>query len=203
MAWAKSGSDTLTSTSNTLDISVDTPVKSNQFLSHTFVGGTWNQLAYRLGNTTIDTGSNYSERYSRDGGAEGTATSQADLDLWANTSTPQHDQFTLSYIVNISSKEKLLITFGMDRNTAGAANVPRRIEAVGKWANTSNQFDQIRIWEKNSDVFASDSNLSALGSELTPASATTIETGSIYIDTDINGRWWYDGTNWNATNISN
>jgi len=198
MAWGKVGTETL-SAAGDIDLSAFTSTKFNVLLSWTIPESTYNQSAYRFGNGSIDTGNNYAERYSRDGGTDGTATSQSDLDLWANTSTPQFNQFNVSYIINIATEEKLEITFGTDQNTAGASNAPRRIERVGKWANTSNQFDYARIYEKNggAEDMASDSNLTILGSDLTPASATSIETGSIYIDTDTASRWWYDGTYWN------
>jgi len=81
----------------------------------------------------------------------------------------------------------------------GATSAPNRKEHVWKkdTSTDTGQFTRLDIHNSNSGGFTSGSNISALGSELTPASATSIETGSIYIDTDTASRWWYDGTNWN------
>ena len=165
MAWAKTDTNTL-SAAGDIDLTAFTSTTFNVLLSWTVPESTHNQSAYRFGNGSIDTGCNYAERYSRDGGSDGTAINQADLDLWANT-TQNYNQLTVTYIINIATEEKLEITFGVDSNATTAANAPRRIERVGKWTNTSNQFDYARIYEKNGGVedLASDSNLSALGTD--------------------------------------
>lgn len=165
MAWAKI--DTFTNSSaGTIDLSDFTSTFFNTILSWTKPDSTHNQCGYRFGNGSIDTGSNYAERYNRDGGSDGTDVSQTDLALWANT-TQNYNQLTVSHIINIATEEKLEITHGVDSNAAGAANVPRRIERVGKWVNTSNQFNYARLYEKNggAEDLATDSSLSILGTD--------------------------------------
>ena len=95
------------------------------------------QDGFRCGNTTVDTGSNYAYRYSTNGGADATATSQTDIGDFSNIS---NGQFMNMFIVNNSSNEKL-IQYWINEGKSGAATAPTRLEVVGKWANTSNQID--------------------------------------------------------------
>ena len=90
-----------------------------------------------------DTGSNYSARYSNNGGADGTATSQT-VFFAQNITFGNVNEFMVSYIANYSSKEKLGIANLVGGNTAGAGNAPQRFEAVSKWANTSNAINRIQ-----------------------------------------------------------
>jgi hypothetical protein len=197
MAWAKNGSTTLSSAGDTIDNSV-TSNKCNQTMSHVIHSGTYTGLNYRLGNSSVDVGTNYSNRVSYNGGADGTAVSQGTMRSNAEYTNSDYDTFNVSYFINIATEEKLQISFSVGLNAVGAANAPDRGEHVNKWANTSNQFDKIQVYNQfaGSGDFDINSNLSSLGSELTPASATTIETGSIYIDTDTNQRYFWNGSSW-------
>ena len=88
-----------------------------------------------------DSGSNYAYRYSTNGAADGTSTSNTVLNsLNVNDTFPQ---FQVSYLANRSANEKLLINHGVAQNTAGASNAPKRTEHFGKWANTSNAINRI------------------------------------------------------------
>ena len=95
-------------------------------------------------NTTFngDTNSNYARRYSVNGGSDasnGSSTSLSNM-VSAGNSTPS---FWNCFIINVSSREKLVISTQMNQNTAGAANAPQRLEFVGKWANTASQITSI------------------------------------------------------------
>ena len=193
MAWAKNGSTDLSSAGDNITLSNLTASKTNMFLCHGYASGSNPVMAIQYNS---DTGSNYARRGSTNGSADGTATSGT----YAHLSGGGLDTgagFVVGYILNVSSEEKLSMNFFTNGATIGAATVPDRGEYTGKWANTSDSITTINITNANTGDFGTNSNLSVLGSELTPASAKTIETGSIYIDTDINARWWYDGTNWN------
>ncbi len=100
-------------------------------------------IEMQVGNTTIDTGSNYARRASENGGADGTATSDSKINqIVAGGSTPI---FANMFIINNASNEKLSICHSIDQNTAGAGTAPNREEDVGKWANTSNQIDIVKL----------------------------------------------------------
>ena len=117
---------------------------------------------FRVGNTTVDTGNNYSTRSSTDGGADSTETSVTVAR--GNATSYSTPSFFNMFIINNSANEKLIIGHSVIQNTAGAANAPNRIEFVSKWADTSNQIDiieafpssgnysttsQIKVWGAN------------------------------------------------------
>ena len=104
----------------------------------------------RVGNSTIDTGSNYAGRRSYDGNADVTATSQTEITLdGVGQNTPV---FFNGFIVNNASKEKLAIFHCIKQNSAGAGNVPHRRETVFKWANTSNQINIIEFLASTGNI---------------------------------------------------
>ncbi len=90
-----------------------------------------------------DTGSNYANRRSSNGGADSTSTSRANLDT-GMSSTAGLEYYNM-FIINNSANEKLDICHTVGRSTAGAGNTPVRKETVGKWANTSSQITDINI----------------------------------------------------------
>ena len=102
-------------------------------------GGNVND-AFRCGNGSVDTGTNYSYRFSTNGGSDSTSTSQNDIGDFSNIS---NGQFINMFIINNASNEKL-ITCHINEGKTGAGTAPTRLELVGKWANTS---DQINIVE--------------------------------------------------------
>jgi hypothetical protein len=102
-----------------------------------FAGSTGNKLRFNA-----DSGTNYSNRVSTDGGADATTTSDTEITDTFGGATGI-DPFYSYYISNLSSKEKLVNEHFVSSWTAGAGNAPRRQERVGKWTNTSNAIDQI------------------------------------------------------------
>jgi len=190
MAWGKNGTpNTLSGTADDCDITDLTANKLNVFLHHKIASGAVNQ---RL-SFNNDSNSVYAARYSANGGTDGTLTSQTYL----QTNHYSTDSFTFSYVCSVSGEEKLMMWWKCNQNSAGAANAPNRVEMVMKYV-PSPDADITRIDMNNNAAgdYAAGTNASALGSELTPASATTIETGSIYIDTDTNQRYFWNGSSW-------
>ncbi len=118
--------------------------------------------AIRVGNGSIS-GSNFSMRTSRNGTADGTATSSAIYmaDIPADGSTPA--DFGVGYISNYATKEKLLIHNNIYQRTAGAGNTPIRAESVGKWANTTNPIDIIETYTGGSNTWNTGSEVVILG----------------------------------------
>ena len=113
---------------------------------------------FQVGSSTIDTGNNYADRSSTDGGADSTSTTRANIPI-GNTTT---NQFETIYISNLQNKEKLFICSNVAQNTAGAGNAPSRREEVGKWANTTDSIGIIRTF-KSSGTFDIGSELVVLG----------------------------------------
>lgn len=193
MAWAKNGTPlTLGSELDDMDITDLTACKLNLFIGHILRTGNVNPDVI-LDNTT---GNDYATRYSYNGGTDATQTSQPEHDI--SSGGMGQNFFYVCYGVNIDSEEKLFIGFDMRTSENGATSAPNRKEHVWKkdTSTDTGQFTRLDIHNSNSGGFTSGSNISALGSDLTPASATSIETGSIYIDTDTASRYWFNGTTW-------
>ena len=161
MAWSKNGTpDTLTSSGDTLSISDLTATKFNQFMSHVIQDGAVDTALRLAGVSATD----YASRFSAAGGADSTETSHTDIRM---ENTSGKDIFHVINAVNIDSEEKLVIIHTMDAGTAGAGNAPDRTEIVGKidTTTTSGQFTQVDVINTDTGDMASDSNLSALGTD--------------------------------------
>ena len=116
-----------------------------------------------VGNTTIDTGSNYAWRSSQNGGADSTATSRSEgLINQSATSDAGEIGFRVIYVVNIESEEKLFYHHIVDNVASGAGTAPNRRQAANKWANTSNQIDIVGSYTA-SGTYNANSNISVLG----------------------------------------
>lgn len=168
MVWGKAGSTTLSSAGTNIEVTYSTANKFNQTLTHSLISTTVSMVK-RFNN---DTGSNYANRYSENGGADATTTSQSFI--LSGTPAGNHDFFNVSYFINIATEEKLFIAFAMDLTAAGAGSAPTRREIIAKWANTSDSITTID--EDGSNNFDTDSNLTVLGSDITPVAAITFPT---------------------------
>ena len=159
MAWAKNGTPkTLSSAGDTITISDLTSKKFNVLLSHLFTSG------YALGYFRFDNIStnSYASRFCDNGGSDTTLTSQSDV-VW-RWGTSNETFFGVGYCINISGEEKLVICFLFSSQSAGAGNAPARREVVGKYTGTS-QFTRVDIVNTDTGDYATDSNLSVLGTD--------------------------------------
>jgi hypothetical protein len=109
-----------------------------------------------------DTGSNYSERWSINGGTDGSATSINKLDMLSTTS---YNEFANMFIINNSSNEKLVITHQIGEEGSGAGIASRRQELVGKWSNTSSQITEIDFTNVQTGSFDTGSILKVWGAD--------------------------------------
>tara|TARA_R110002110_G_scaffold165203_1_gene365542 strand:- start:627 stop:1679 length:1053 start_codon:yes stop_codon:yes gene_type:complete len=108
-----------------------------------------------------DTGNNYAKRDSQNGGTDSTAINQPKILAFG---TQQQPMFTVGYLSNLSTKEKLWQWWvNHAGDSAGASVVPYRQEGVGKWANTSNAFDEIDYITTGSETFDTNSEVVVLG----------------------------------------
>ena len=130
--WTELASTTLTSASSTLSSGTFTAKKYLWIQAYIITGTELNSL-FRFNG---DTANNYSNRQSRNGGVDSTNTSIGHANIFSTYAVPA---FINMFVVNVSSKEKLVIGHLVQRNTAGAGNAPNREEFVFKWANTSSQ----------------------------------------------------------------
>ena len=107
-----------------------------------------------------DTGTNYSQRQSYAGGADGTRINQANIGF--DDSSVKDSLIQSMFITNKSDQEKTAIMF-QGTGTNGAANAPYRIETYGKWANTSSQITSIQLSQTNSGSYLADTTMKIWG----------------------------------------
>lgn len=106
-----------------------------------------------------DTGTNYADRISTNGGADATDVSVTGVITSETSTTPS---FVVEYIANYSTKEKLAIMHIIYQNTAGAGTAPNRYENYSKWANTTDPLSAINNYTSTS-TFKSGSECVVLG----------------------------------------
>ena len=107
-----------------------------------------------------DTGSNYADRNSFSGGADSTSTSRTNSNPFNGGAL---DHFSIHYLANLSSNEKLGIVHSMNQGASGAGTAPARTENVHKWSNTSNAVNRIDYNQQNAGDYASGSEVVVLG----------------------------------------
>jgi len=98
-------------------------------------------------NSNNDSSSNNASYRLNLGGATET-TGVNDKQIQLTGSAVSSPIFFDSFIINVSSKEKLFINHVVNRGTAGAGYAPNRIESVGKYVPTS-AITEFRIWDSN------------------------------------------------------
>jgi len=123
--------------------------------------------ALQVGNDTIDTGSNYAERYSM--GGSGYVESANASNLFApvgqgNDPSNVHTFFNL-FIINNASSEKLIISRAGGFDTAGVTQHPNRSEAVSKWDNTSAQINRLKVSSQAGSGNYTAGNITVWGSD--------------------------------------
>ena len=101
-------------------------------------------------------------------------------------------------MINISAEEKLLISHSNEVETTGVGTAPRRREYVGKWINTSDVISRYDVVNSGSGDFASDSNSTVIGSNVTTAAAqdVTVTDGAIFYETDTNKEYILYNNTW-------
>ena len=110
-----------------------------------------------------DTGSNYANRGSNNGGSDTTNTGVGRMYLSDSTNQGVPIFFNI-FVVNNSANEKLCMAHIVDQGTAGAGNAPNRQESVGKWANTSSQITSIQVQNDRAGDFNTGSFIKVWGS---------------------------------------
>ena len=161
MTWQKNGTSiTLGSPADALTITNLIKLKFNQFLTHALNdGGGDTRIIFRVGDGSIDSGSNYARRTSFDGATDSGASTTSTFYV---STIDASDEFNISYASAISGEELLLILFAVENNGTGAANAPSRVEVVGKWVTTT-QINHVEALDDQSGSYDTDSNISALG----------------------------------------
>lgn len=159
--WEELGRTTLDSAGDTITVS---SIPARTYLMFivkvTATGGT------AIANATFnsDTGTNYSERLSVNGGADTTSTTAAALIFRPGTIASGGNSVFIAEFTNMASVEKLGVGRGSGTVTGtGDANAPGRIETAMKWDNTSAQISRIDVTNAGTGDFAIGSEVIVLG----------------------------------------
>ena len=157
--WKELGRTTLGSGNTNINVASIPDKRYYMILRNTLGrgGGHGTNGGYIINN---DSGSNYAVSRSGNGGNWADNANFSDLDLW-DANSPQI--LGVDYMVNKSDKEKLLIGYVNDGNTAGAGNAPMRAKIAGKWANTSDAINRIDLDTMNTTTWNSGSEVVVLG----------------------------------------
>ncbi len=100
-------------------------------------------FTFRLGNGSLDSGTNYSYRNSSNNGADGTSVNATGL--WSSFTFDALAKFYNFFMVNNSANNKLIYGQAATQSTAGAGTANNRLELAGKWANVSNQANRFGL----------------------------------------------------------
>ena len=155
-SWKELDRVTLTSSGDTLDTGIFTAKDNIMILENKIPTGSC-RSKYQFNGDDND---NYSQRYTDNGGSDGTFT--ADPVIYAYHSGGSAKSFSVHSIINNSSREKLLIG-NIVENGGDGNNSPNRQELVGKWANTSAQINRVKLFNDGSGSFDTGSELIILG----------------------------------------
>jgi len=117
---------------------------------------------------SIDTGTNYCQRYSENGGSDGTFASSPHNVYWyvngGAGATGSEQVFGVTEAVNISAQEKLFTLNSVDNASGtGAGTATGRYERAMKWVNTSAQINIARMEGISSATMAEGSEMVVLG----------------------------------------
>ena len=136
--WEELGSETISSDGDSFDLTFT--AKKYLWVQLWNVDSATGDMVMRFNN---DSANNYAERYSDDGGSDSTNDTKGGID--SNYGALSGNTLANYHIINKQDKEKLVIYEYAIANSAGAGNAPQRMEAVGKWANTSAQINRITV----------------------------------------------------------
>ena len=171
MAWGKLTTHTEVGTVDDVTTDSYTSSKFQQVMSHiigiTNVGNYWKMRM------SGDTGSVYASRYVWNGGTEYTEINSTSM-LVNSTTAVADNNLVVDYVCAIAGEEKLRISNVCANGIGtGAGTAPARFEVVNKFVPSPDS-DVTQITFTSADGlqdFATDSNVSVLGSDLTPAAA--------------------------------
>ena len=196
LAWGKNGTPTTLATpTEPMAITDLTANKFNVFMSHSYKGdGTFAAYKFRL---NANAGSVYANRYNSNGGGDGLQANQTYLNWGENVN---YDHFHIIYCCSISGQEKLLIAWDMSAGVAGAGTAPDRRENVAKFVPSPDaDITVVSLFATGSGA-GTGSNLSALGSDLTPAAAipfpSDVQEGSRAEITDTRKVYSFESSAW-------
>lgn len=141
--WQEIAKTTLGVSGDTITVSSIPARKYLMIVAYTAAtGGTLQGVSLRFNN---DSGANYAERYSVNGGADTTAVSQTSALFRPGTLPSGGSAISEAKIINVATFQKHASMFHSGTVTVGAATAPGRVEGAFLWANTVNQISRIDL----------------------------------------------------------
>ncbi len=158
--WVEVGRTTLSSAGDTIDVT-SLPDKRYYMVLHNSISTGNVTSSVRLNGDSDD---NYAWRYNDNGTVPDPTPITSNNAMNAGDRNPPTggDAWAVSYLANKSGKEKLMYSYGLQRNTAGANTVPTRGETASKWTGTGAIY-QITSVNQESGDWASGSEMVVLG----------------------------------------
>jgi hypothetical protein len=155
--WVELGRTTLGSAGDTLSVGSLPDKRYYMFLQNSLESSATIEATMRF---NADTGSNYANRQSGNGG-EAVYVNQSVL--YNHAATPSNQYFTVGYVSNLAANEKLILSHLVDQSTAGAGTAPNRAECANKWINTSAAINAISTDNTGSGDYNTGTELVILG----------------------------------------
>lgn len=159
--WKKLASTKLGTANANIDISGFDNKRYYMILHYGTGYSGFGNLSFRMGNGSIDTSAKYSSREGNNNSADAARTSETTGRLAVGYQDFDED-FSVSFLANLSAKEKLMIANNVASAGSGAGSIPNRNNAINKYAFTSNPIDIIRRWN-DTNTQAVDSEMVLLG----------------------------------------
>ena len=145
--WEQLASVSGDGTSNTL--STGTTIGKKYLWIQAYLETTGQQKGmFRVGNGSVDASGDYAFTISNNGGSD--ASHDVKNSFTEDMPNALH-HFVNIFAINNASSEGLFIGHDVGVVTTGAGNAPIRQEFVGKWANTSNQFNILDVVSGSGD----------------------------------------------------
>lgn len=111
-----------------------------------------------------DSGANYSQRYSDNGGADSALTSSSNMVIRPGTTVSGGSQYCEVEVINVATYSKFVRGSAVGEITGtGAGNAPSRLEGGWKWANTADQINRVDYINSGTGDFAIGSEVIILG----------------------------------------
>ena len=157
--WKEVGRTTLGSAGDTISVGSLSDKRYYMILNNCLASGNTNCFV----RTNNDTGSNFATRGSYNGASDTTNNSNNAYLPDRGIEESSTDWFGVTYLANLSTKEKLFQTQMSNANTSGAGTAPERAESVGKWTNTSDAINRVDFLNSAAGNFDTNSEVVILG----------------------------------------
>ena len=183
MAWGEMGSVTATGSTAGQTLSSLSNNKFIQIMAHQIPNASGNVNSLLTFNG--DVGSNQYQNAYSDNGANGLSFQYTSMVIASADSV--FNRFEVIYVSNFATSDQLMIGVGVNGQGANSSTAPIITTRFSKWRNTADVISSIKIAPASNNYVAG-TNISVLGSDLTPAvaSSVTISDGAIFYETDTN-----------------